>query len=160
MNTVTKIAVAAVMWIGCVASAAAGVDVTIDKSSQKMYVAVDGVTQYVWRVSTGKRGYTTPSGDFRPFRLERKHFSREWNNAPMPHSIFFTERGHAIHGTNKTRRLGRVASHGCVRLAPRHAAKLFALVERAGLGNTTISITDRVSARMVASEIVDVRSVY
>jgi lipoprotein-anchoring transpeptidase ErfK/SrfK len=160
MNTVTKIAAAAVLWIGCVATAAAGIEVNIDRSSQKMYVAVDGVTKYVWRVSTGKRGYDTPQGDFRPFRLEQEHFSTEWNNAPMPHSIFFTNQGHAIHGTNKTRQLGRTASHGCVRLAPREAAKLFELVSRAGLGNTTISITDTVSPAVIAGDIVDTRSVY
>jgi len=160
MNTVTKIAAAAALWIGCVASAAAGVEVNVDRSSQKMYVAVDGVTQYVWRVSTGKRGYDTPKGDFRPFRMEQEHFSQEWDNAPMPYAIFFTDRGHAIHATNNTRRLGRTASHGCVRLAPRDAAKLFELVARAGLGNTTITISDTVSPAVIAGDIVDIRSVY
>jgi lipoprotein-anchoring transpeptidase ErfK/SrfK len=159
MNTLTKIAAAAVLWIGTVASAAAGLDVTIDRSAQKMYVAVNGVTQYVWPVSTGKRGYATPTGDFRPFRMEEEHYSKEWNDAPMPHSIFFTGQGHAIHGTT-ARKLGRVASHGCVRLAPQNAAKLFALVERAGLGNTKIAIADKVSPAVIAGDIVHVRGVY
>jgi len=120
-------------------TATAGVDIHIDKSSQRMTVAVDGVRRYTWKVSTGKFGYATPSGTYRPFRLERDHFSREWDDAPMPHSIFFTYQGHAIHGSY-SRRLGRPASHGCVRLAPRNAATLYSLVSREGLGNTKITI--------------------
>jgi hypothetical protein len=81
-------------------------------------------------VSTGTKGYATPSGAFRPFRLEEEHYSREWDDAPMPHSIFFTAASHAIHGTNAVRRLGSPASHGCVRLAPANAAKLFDLFNR------------------------------
>lgn len=120
--------------------AEAKVDIYVDKSSQRMIVSVNGVRKYNWKVSTGKFGYSTPSGNFRPFRLERDHFSREWDDAPMPHSIFFTYQGHAIHGSQYTRKLGRRASHGCVRLAPRNAATLYSLVSRQGLGNTKITI--------------------
>jgi TonB family protein len=56
----------------------------------------------------------------------------------MPHAMFFTKEGHAIHGTDETRKLGRLASHGCVRLAPENARTLFALVEEKGLENTQI----------------------
>ena len=56
----------------------------------------------------------------------------------MPHAIFFTKKGHAIHGTEETRRLGRPASHGCVRLAPENATILFGLVKEIGLNNTEI----------------------
>jgi lipoprotein-anchoring transpeptidase ErfK/SrfK len=118
----------------------AGVDIYIDKSSQRMTVAVDGVRRYTWPVSTGKFGYGTPSGTFRPFRMERHHFSEEWDDAPMPHSIFFTYQGHAIHGSPYTARLGRAVSHGCVRLAPGNAAKLYSLVTRKGMGNTRITV--------------------
>jgi hypothetical protein len=31
--------------------------------------------------------------------MEKDHFSREWDDAPMPNSIFFTRQGHAVHGT-------------------------------------------------------------
>jgi hypothetical protein len=120
----------------------AGIDIYIDKSSQRMTVAVDGVRRYTWKVSTGKRGYATPSGTFRPFRMEPDHFSTEWDNAPMPHSIFFTYQGHAIHGSPYTTRLGRAVSHGCVRLAPQNAATLYSLVARNGMGGTRITISD------------------
>ena len=86
--------------------ATAGVVVTINKATQRMTVTVDRETRYSWPVSTGMKGYATPAGAFRPFRLEEEHYSREWDEAPMPHSIFFTAAGHAIHGTNAVRRLG------------------------------------------------------
>ena len=70
--------------------------------------------------------------------MEAEHFSKEWDDAPMPHSIFFTDRGHAIHGSFYVKSLGRRASHGCVRLAPENAAKLFSLVSSAGMGNTKV----------------------
>jgi hypothetical protein len=114
------------------------VHITINKVSQKMTVKVDGDTEYVWPVSTGARGYETPSGKYRPFRMEKDHFSKEWDDAPMPNSIFFTSRGHAIHGSFHVKSLGRRASHGCVRLAPDNAAKLFSLVQKAGMQNTTV----------------------
>ena len=122
-------------------AAQAGVRIAIDKSAQLMTVSVDGAHRYHWPVSTGRAGFATPSGSYRPFRLEADHYSKEWDDAPMPHSIFFTKDGHAIHGSYETRRLGRPASHGCVRLAPRNAATLFALVQRHGLGNTTVTVS-------------------
>jgi len=129
-----------------VGNANADVDIYIDKSNQRMTVSVEGVHLYQWDVSTGKRRYETPSGTFQPFRMEPDHFSTEWNDAPMPHSIFFTYQGHAIHGTPKTRRLGRAVSHGCVRLAPQDAATLYSLVEQYGMGKTKITILDSVTA--------------
>lgn len=114
--------------------------ITINKVSQKMTVALDGDTLYRWKVSTGARGYDTPSGNFRPFRMEKEHFSKEWDDAPMPHSIFFTTRGHAVHGSYHVKSLGRRASHGCVRLHPDNAAKLFALVSKTGMSNTRVIV--------------------
>lgn len=132
--------VAIVMGLFALSSAgfATTVLITINKVSQKMTVKVDGETEYVWPVSTGMRGYETPIGKFRPFRMEKDYFSREWDNAPMPNSIFFTTRGHAIHGSYSVKSLGRRASRGCVRLAPDNAAKLYSLVQEAGMNNTTV----------------------
>jgi lipoprotein-anchoring transpeptidase ErfK/SrfK len=119
---------------------AAKIDITINKVSQKMIVKVDGATEYEWLVSTGRSGHDTPSGTYRPFRMEEEHFSEEWDNAPMPHSIFFTGEGHAIHGSQWVKSLGQRASHGCVRLAPQNATILYDLVSENGMKNTTISI--------------------
>jgi len=107
-----------------------------------MTVEVDGRPLYQWPVSTGKGAqYDTPNGKFKAFRMERDHFSKEWDDAPMPHSIFFTQKGHAIHGSFDVKRLGTPASHGCVRLAPPNAKTLFELVEREGVLNTTVVLT-------------------
>jgi len=116
----------------------ANVLITIDKSTQQMTVAVDGVTRWQWPVSTGRSGYDTPSGSFQAFRMEAEHYSKEWDDAPMPHSIFFTKVGHAIHGYLDTRNIGAPASHGCVRLRPENAAKLYALVQQEGVLKTTV----------------------
>jgi hypothetical protein len=122
-------------------AANANILVTVDKSAQQMTVAVDGETRWVWPVSTGRRGYDTPSGTFRAFRMEKDHFSKEFDDAPMPNSIFFTQIGHAIHGTLDTGHIGTAASHGCVRLAPENAAKLYDLVEQTGVLKTTVVLT-------------------
>jgi hypothetical protein len=123
---------------GTAVPATANVLIVIDKSTQQMTVAVDGVTRWQWPVSTGRSGYDTPSGSFQAFRMEAEHYSKEWDDAPMPHSIFFTKVGHAIHGYLDTRNIGSPASHGCVRLRPENAAKLYALVEQQGVLNTKV----------------------
>ena len=112
--------------------------INIDKASQKMTVFLDGMQRYEWPVSTGMRGYTTPSGTYTASSMNEIWYSRQWDNAPMPHAIFFTKKGHAVHGTNETKKLGKPASHGCVRLAPENARTLFALVKEKGLENTDI----------------------
>ena len=114
--------------------------ITVHKRTQRMTVRLNGKRRYVFRVSTGKRGHATPRGRFKPLWLTKMHYSRKYNMAKMPNAIFFTRRGHAIHGTDAVRRLGRPASHGCVRLAPGHARLLFALVKRYGRKNVSIRI--------------------
>jgi hypothetical protein len=120
--------------------AAANVVVTIDKSTQRMSVAVDGATRYSFAVSTGRAGFGTPNGTYHPERLARTWFSKKYYNSPMPHSIFF-HGGFAIHGSYEISRLGGPASHGCVRLHPSNAATLYALVQHEGTENTRIVIT-------------------
>jgi lipoprotein-anchoring transpeptidase ErfK/SrfK len=112
--------------------------VNIDKTRQRMTVFLDGVERYVWPVSTGQAGYSTPSGTYAASSMNEIWYSRQWDNAPMPHAVFFTREGHAIHGTNEVKRLGKPASHGCVRVSPQNAATLYALVAEAGLENTQV----------------------
>ena len=116
-----------------------GVHVNVDVNEQMMDVYVDGRLRHRWPVSTGRDGFDTPSGTYRPQRLEKQWFSKQYDGAPMPNAVFF-HNGYAIHGTNDTRRLGRQASHGCVRLHPRAAAELFDLVEDHGSSHTRITI--------------------
>ena len=117
----------------------AGVDISIDKTNQHMTVSVDGVTRYVFPVSTGRPGYNTPSGVFHPRWMSVLHYSKQYDDAPMPHSIFFTS-GYAIHGFTDTPFGAAAVSHGCVRLPPEDAALLFRFVKQDGMANTTIVI--------------------
>jgi hypothetical protein len=123
------------------APAAANVLITVDKSTQLVTVQVDGATRWQWKVSTGRIGHDTPNGTYHALYLDADHHSKKYDDAPMPHSIFFTDLGHALHGTFATRQLGTPASHGCVRLEPANATQLFALVRQEGPRNTTIVIT-------------------
>src|SRR5271168_5354392 len=124
-------------------SARADILISIDKSMQQMAVTVDGSQRYVWPVSTGRPGYDTPNGTFRPNRMDADHYSQEWDNAPMPHTIFFDMQGHAVHGFFDVKHLGLAVSHGCVRLSPDNAAVLFDLVKAEGMANTTVIIGGR-----------------
>ena len=119
--------------------AKAETDIIISKSRQRMIVhSSEG--SYSWPVSTARRGYYTPTGVFYPYSLQPMHYSRKYDNAPMPHSIFFSG-GYAIHATPHTGNLGRPASHGCVRISPGNAATLYGIVSR-DRGDTTIRITN------------------
>jgi hypothetical protein len=134
---------AAALTLPLTSAARADIVIAIDKSTQQMSVTVDGAQRYVWPVSTGRPGYDTPSGTFRPNRMDADHYSQEWDNAPMPHTIFFDMQGHAMHGFFDVKHLGLAVSHGCVRLSPDNAAVLFDLVKAEGMASTTVIIGGR-----------------
>ena len=113
--------------------------IAIDLTSQRMTVSENGVAKHTFKISSGRSGYLTPTGDYRPQWMARMWHSRKYDWAPMPHSIFF-HRGFAIHATYATGRLGRPASHGCIRLSPRNAKKLYRLVSKHGKASTRIAI--------------------
>lgn len=118
---------------------AAALVARVDISRQTMTVYTNGSPAYSWKVSTGAKGYRTPTGTYRPKRLHRMWYSSKYENAPMPHSIFFRG-GYAIHGTDHIKKLGRPASHGCVRLHPSNARRLYNLVKAYGPKNTRIVV--------------------
>lgn len=119
----------------------AAVSILVDKNAQQMTVSVDGVVQHIWPVSSGNPSHETPNGNFKAFRMEEDHYSKEFDDAPMPNAIFFTKQGHAIHGTDSVNRLGSPASHGCVRLSRANAKTLWDIVKAEGLLNTTVTLT-------------------
>lgn len=129
------------VWIGLAFAypAQAQIVAKVNLSSQRMHVYVNGSPRYTWPVSTARAGYRTPVGTFKPTALVRYHRSTIYDGSPMPHSIFFL-RGYAIHGSYEIKHLGRPASHGCIRLHPKNAAALYALVRQHGAANTTIKI--------------------
>ena len=138
--------IAAVALTGSVVLAAGGnanaanqVVARVDLSEQRMIVSIDGRATFAWKVSTARKGYVTPTGSWKPTRMHKMWYSKKYDNAPMPHSVFFSG-GYAIHATDAVKRLGAPASHGCVRLAPEHASDFYQLVRTFGPQNTQIVI--------------------
>ena len=115
--------------------------ININKAKQRMTIFVDGIEKYEWPVSTGRAGYSTPSGTYNATSMNEIWYSKEWDNSPMPHSIFFMKDGHAIHGSYEVKNLGKAVSHGCVRISPENATTLYSLVKANGLGNTQVVLT-------------------
>jgi len=130
--------------VGNVIKGTPSVTATVSLSEQRMTLKVvdkKGEAQtYVWNVSTGKRGFETPTGAWKPTRLSIDHKSKTYDDAPMPFAVFFTG-GYAIHATDAVARLGKPASHGCVRLSKDNAAMFFSLVKTYGKWNTRIVVT-------------------
>lgn len=113
--------------------------VAINLSTQRMTVSENGNAKYTWPVSTARAGYRTPTGTFKPTWMSKMWYSRQYDMSPMPHSVFFSG-GVAIHATYATGMLGRPASHGCVRLAPKNAATFYAMVNKHGKSKTRIAV--------------------
>jgi len=129
MRFVSRTAAALGALVALAVPAWALVHIDIDLSTQSMRVAADSGERYEWPISSGRVGHRTPRGVFRPIALYPMVHSAKYDNAPMPHSIFFLSQ-YAIHGTEAVGSLGRPASHGCIRLAPSNAAALYGLVRR------------------------------
>ncbi|TPM31727.1 L,D-transpeptidase [Mesorhizobium sp. B2-3-5] len=111
----------------------------VSLSRQVMEVSVDGRPTFAWKVSTGDRAHVTPIGSFKPTRMHEMWYSKKYDDAPMPHSVFFSG-GYAVHATSAIKRLGQPTSHGCVRLHPAAAADFYQSVETFGPANTSIVI--------------------
>lgn len=122
---------------------------TIDLSTQRMTVAVDGSTAYVWPISSGRAGFLTPTGSFRPQWASKMHYSKKYDLAPMPYSVFFNG-GIATHGTSAVGMLGQPASHGCIRLTTANAQTFFNLVHRHGFASTRIVVRGSTPAPAIA----------
>jgi len=130
--------------------AAPTLGVRIDLSAQRLTLHYDGRQQESWPISSGRQGYPTPRGVFRPQWASRMWYSRKYDNAPMPHAVFFTG-GIAVHGTTAIGMLGRPASHGCIRLAPGNAARFYALVHKHGVQRTRIEVLGEPPAPRIAA---------
>jgi hypothetical protein len=136
---------AATFLVALTAPASADILIHVDKTLQRMTVSVDGVPRYVWPVSTGGPHYDTPSGSFKPNRMDKDHKSDEYDQAPMPYAMFFDDKGHAVHGTYE-KSIGRPVSHGCVRLSVAHAKTLWDLVKDEGMGHTKVVLDGHIPA--------------
>ncbi len=114
----------------------------INLTTQRMTVSVHGKPVHTWAISSGAHGFETPTGNFKPQWQSKLWYSRTYDNAPMPHAVFFND-GIAVHATTSIGRLGSPASHGCIRLSPANAEKFYALVSRHGNVHTKIAVTGR-----------------
>ncbi len=123
---------------------------TVDISTQTMTVERYGEVIHTWPVSTARAGFSTPEGEFRPYRMHKLWLSRTYDDAPMPFAVFY-DRGWAVHGTTAVSRLGTPASHGCVRLETANAELFYNLVREIGAGNTRVVI--RNEAPVLAAEL-------
>ncbi|WP_420393969.1 L,D-transpeptidase [Acuticoccus sp.] len=111
----------------------------VDLSDQRLTVVYKGEALARYPVSTGRAGFSTPTGSFRPMRMYEEYYSRQYDDAAMPNAIFY-DRGYAIHGSWELPSLGSPASHGCVRLHPGDARTLFELVMTVGPENVRILV--------------------
>ncbi|MGV3551975.1 L,D-transpeptidase [Rhizobium sp.] len=135
------VAAMALLAFGLNSTAEAGsITARISISSQTMTVTQNGLLLHKWKVSTARKGYVTPTGSWKVKWLSRNHRSRKYDNAPMPYAVFFNG-GYAVHATSDVKRLGRPASHGCIRLNPSNAAIFFSLAQKHGLSNTKVVVT-------------------
>jgi lipoprotein-anchoring transpeptidase ErfK/SrfK len=143
-STITKFAILAIaagfMMSGTATASFAGVVAQVDLSSQTMNVKVNGRHYASWKISSGRKGYRTPTGTWRAKWTTKMHYSRKYDSSPMPYSVFYNG-GYAVHGTNYVSRLGRPASHGCIRLHTSNARQFHNLVNKYGRRNTLIKVS-------------------
>lgn len=112
------------------------VEVWRDGQQMQVTTPTDSWSGYV---STGRKGYATPAGCHRAKFLSKHHRSSRYQNAPMPHAVFFN--GHiALHGTYEEKSLGRRASHGCVRLSRANARRVYETVSYYGVSRTRVCV--------------------
>ena len=96
--------------------------IVISLPEQRAYVYRNGMRIGLSTVSTGRDGFETPSGIYTILQKDREHYSNRYDNAPMPFMQRLTWDGVALHAGSLP---GYPASHGCIRLPPAFAEKLF-----------------------------------
>lgn len=105
---------------------------------------IDNVLLGPWKTSTGRAGLATPAGTFRSYWLDEDHRSSIYENAPMWNSVFIYG-GIAIHETAAVSRLGRRASHGCIRLNRANSDRLYDIIERNGERSAVVVIRQTIN---------------
>lgn len=125
----------------------ARVRITVDLSSQRLTLASPELdASFVISSGLPPKNTTPGSGKcFKPDFLRKMHYSSLYNNAPMPHSVFFNG-NIAIHGTLAEDKLGAPASKGCIRTSLADAEAIYGIVKAHGKENTSICVTGRTPA--------------
>ena len=114
-------------WDESAAPAAGKLVITVDLEARVISVFRDGHEIGTAVSLLGTQKHPTPIGTFPVLNKSREHFSRKYDNAPMPWSLWLTNTGIAIHGSPV---MNGYASHGCIGVPDEFAAKLFAATKR------------------------------
>ncbi|MGZ3775687.1 MAG: L,D-transpeptidase [Pseudobdellovibrionaceae bacterium] len=118
------------------------------KSTQMAYLFIDGQLVDSWKISSGAPGHDTPDFDKHPEgRIYDAYSSTKFPGGDykalgnMPYAVFI-EGGFAVHGTpaGNWRKLGKKASHGCIRMHPENAKRFNRLVRKFGIYQTWITV--------------------
>ena len=134
------------VWSPELAPSSGPMAIVVDLAAQRAHIYRDGVKIGFTTISSGRRGYETPSGVFTILQKARHHRSRKYDNAPMPYMQRLTWGGIALHGG---RLPGHPASHGCIRLPMKFAATLF---QETRTGMTVILTEGNPSAEALAEQ--------
>ena len=106
--------------------------VLVSVPEQVMHVYRNGILIGRSTVSTGSMGHATPGGVFSILEKKQEHYSKTYNNAPMPNMQRLTWSGIALHAGKLP---GYPASHGCIRLPHAFSSLLFGATQ---LGMTVV----------------------
>lgn len=116
----------------------------VNVKTQRTVLFRNGIPIAASTVSTGRPGYSTPTGVFTILQKKVEHYSSTYDNAPMPYMQRLTWKGVALHAGHLP---GYPASHGCIRLPLGFAKLLYGVT---GIGMTVV-ITDELATPRIAS---------
>ncbi len=106
--------------------------VIVNLDTQRLVLFRNGVPIAASTVSTGAKGHETPTGVFTILQKAKEHYSKTYDNAPMPNMQRLTWKGVALHAGKLP---GYPASHGCIRLPHKFSELLFGATK---LGMTVV----------------------
>ena len=99
---------------------AAGVSACVDLSAKRAWLMSAGkIIIGPVPITSGMSGHTTPTGTFHVSWKDIDHVSKEYDDAPMPYSVFFNG-GIAFHTGSL-----KAESHGCIHLSNGSAQTFF-----------------------------------
>ena len=104
----------------------------VNLETQRAVLFRNGVPIAATTISSGKAGNETPTGVFTILQKNKEHYSKTYNNAPMPNMQRLTWSGIALHAGKLP---GYPASHGCIRLPHAFSSLLFGATQ---LGMTVV----------------------
>lgn len=107
--------------------------IIVNLANQTLYECnIDGQVLHETHVSSGRKGYDTPPGEYKVVNKALKAYSQKYE-AWMLYWMGLTSDGgygmHGLEGSSYERLLGHVASHGCVRLGRTAAKEMYQRVE-------------------------------